>query len=120
MAISFNRYNNFRYGKKYYNEKNIKILVKKFVKQAKILNLDGIVCSPQEIHFLRKIVKKDFLIVTPGIRNKKINAKNDDQKRTMTPLEAINLGANLLVIGRPITMSKNPLKTIMEINKSLN
>ncbi len=106
--------------KKYYNEKNIKSLVKKFVKQAEILKLDGIVCSPKEIKYIRKLVRKEFLIVTPGIRFKKSNTNKDDQKRTMSPSKAINLGADLLVIGRPITMSVNPLKKLIEINRSLN
>ena len=106
-------------SKKYYNEKNIESLVKKFVKQAEKNNLDGIVCSPREIKIIRKQVNDDFLIVTPGIRINKLENVKDDQKRVLTPIEAINLGANLLVIGRPITSSKNPLETIKKINNSL-
>ena len=106
-------------SKKYYNEKNIESLVKKFVKQAEKNNLNGIVCSPREIKIIRKQVKDDFLIVTPGIRINKLENVKDDQKRVLTPIEAINLGANLLVIGRPITSSKNPLETIKKINNSL-
>ena len=104
--------------KKYYNQKNISTLVKKFALEAKKNKLDGIVCSPQEIKYIRKVVGKKFIIVTPGIRisNKLIN---DDQKRVETPDKAINLGANYLVIGRPITQSKDPLKTLKEINKIL-
>ena len=102
----------------YYNENNIELLVKKLAKKAKLNKLDGIVCSPKEIKFVRKALGKKFLIVTPGIRPKK-NNKKDDQKRTLSPLEAIKHGANLLVIGRPITMSKNPLKILKEINNSL-
>ena len=59
------------------------------------------------------------MIITPGIRPKNINITKDDQKRTMTPREAINQGADYLVIGRPITQSKDPLKTLKEINQSL-
>ncbi len=106
--------------KKYYNEENIDLLVKKFVKQAKRLKLDGVVCSPKEIKFIRKEVGKDFIIVTPGIRINNIDKKNDDQKRVLTPFEAIELGANYLVIGRPIIKSKNPLNTLIQINNSLN
>ena len=104
--------------KKYYNQKNISTLVKKFTKAAKKNGLDGVVCSPQEIKYIRKEVGKNFIIVTPGIR---ISSKlrNDDQKRVETPNKAINQGANYLVIGRPITKSKEPLKTLKEINKSL-
>ncbi len=59
-------------------------------------------------------------LIVPGIRpEKNTYDKKDDQKRTLTPKEAIELGADYLVIGRPITQSKNPLQTIKEINKSI-
>ena len=104
--------------KKYFNESSVLHLVKKFAKSAKKNKLDGIVCSPKEIKYVRKEVGKKFIIVTPGIRiNKKIN--KDDQKRVATPRNAIDLGANYLVIGRPITESKEPLKVLREINKTL-
>ena len=102
---------------KYYN-KSLSHLVKQFAIEAKKNKLDGVVCSPKEIKMIRKKVGKNFLIVTPGIRPLgKIN--KDDQKRTLTPTEAINLGADLLVIGRPITQSSDPLKVVREINNSL-
>ena len=75
-------------------------------------------CSPKEIRYIRKEVGKNFIIVTPGIRLES-NIKSDDQKRVETPKKAIDLGANYLVIGRPITKSKNPLKVLKEINKTL-
>jgi len=104
--------------KKYYNQNNVSTLVRKFTKSAKKNKLDGIVCSPKEIKQVRKEIGKNLIIITPGIRiNNKI--KSDDQKRVETPNKAIDLGANLLVIGRPITQSKNPLKVLKEINKSL-
>ena len=105
--------------KKYFNQKSIPLLVKKFAKQAKKNRLDGVVCSPKEIKYIRKEVGKNFIIVTPGIR---INNKiiSDDQKRIATPKKAIDLGANYLVIGRPITNSKNPLNVLKEINKTLS
>ena len=104
--------------KKYFNKKNVSALVKKFAQEAEKNKLDGVVCSPQEIKYIRKVVGKNFLIVTPGIRigNK---LKSDDQKRVETPKKAIELGANFLVIGRPITESKNPLKVLKELNKTL-
>ena len=103
---------------KYYNLNNVSKLVKKFAKYAKKNYLDGVVCSPQEIKFIRKEIGENFIIVTPGIRvNNKI--KKDDQKRIETPEKAINLGANFLVIGRPITESNDPLKILKEINKKL-
>ena len=107
--------------KKYYNNKNVNQLVKKFAQNAKNNNLDGIVCSPLELKTVRKVVGSKMLIVVPGIRlEKNQNNKKDDQKRILTPKEAIKLGADYLVIGRPIVESKNPLKTIKEINKSIN
>ena len=106
--------------KKYYNEANIKKLVKNFVKFAQKNKLDGIVCSPLEIKIVRKILGEKLLIVVPGIRPKDYIKKNDDQKRFITPKEAINSGADLLVIGRPITNSKDPLKKIKLINQSIN
>lgn len=105
--------------KKFYNERNIEHLIKKFSREAKKQKLDGIVCSPKEIKIVREVLGKDFLIVTPGIRPKKLKGVSDDQKRTLTPLKAISMGADLLVIGRPITLSKNPLKILKEINYSL-
>ena len=104
--------------KKYYNQKSISTLVKKFARAAKTNKLDGVVCSPNEIKYIREEVGKNFIIVTPGIRISN-ELKTDDQKRIETPNKAINLGADYLVIGRPITKSKDPLKTLKEINKSL-
>ena len=105
--------------KKIYNEENIEILIKKFSMEAKKQKLDGIVCSPKEIKIAREVLGKKFLIVTPGIRYQKLKGVGDDQKRTLTPSKAISMGADLLVIGRPITLSKNPLKTLKDINFSL-
>tara|TARA_B100000575_G_C23133668_1_gene658109 strand:- start:605 stop:1288 length:684 start_codon:yes stop_codon:yes gene_type:complete len=108
-----------RQTSKYYNDKNISSLVKKFTKAAKKNKLDGVVCSPNEIKYIRKEVGKKFIIVTPGIRIDD-NIKKDDQKRVETPKKAIDFGANYLVIGRPITESINPLKVLKEINKTLS
>ena len=105
--------------KKYYNEANIEKLVTKFVKNAYKNKLDGIVCSPLEIKTARKIGGKNLIIVVPGIRPDNYTKKNDDQKRTIGAKEAIKLGADYLVIGRPITKSKNPLQTIKQLNKSI-
>ena len=105
--------------KKYYNQNNLPLLVKKFAKLAKKNGIDGVVCSPKEIKYVRKEVGKDFIIITPGIRINN-NVRSDDQKRVENPKKAIDLGANLLVIGRPITKSNNPLKILRDINKSLS
>ena len=76
--------------------------------------LDGVVASPLEVEKIRRnVAAKDFLIVTPGIRPK--NATNDDQKRVMTPGEAIRRGADYLVIGRPITHSDDKLSAVKQI-----
>ena len=105
--------------KKYYSQKNVSTLVKKFAQEAKRNKLDGVVCSPQEIKHIRKEVGKNFIIVTPGIRiDNKI--KKDDQKRVATPKNAIDMGADYLVIGRPITESSNPLKVLQKINQTLS
>ena len=103
---------------KFYNLRNIKDIVKKFVKSAIDNKLDGVVCSPYEIELVRELSNEKLLIVTPGIRPENYQ-KKDDQKRFMTPKEAINFGANYLVIGRPITMSSDPLKEINTINSSI-
>jgi len=105
---------------KYYKEKKVEILVKKFANYAKKNNLGGLVCSPLEINIVRKEVGGRMILVVPGIRTEEKKFKNkDDQKRTLTPKEAINLGADFLVIGRPIIESKNPLETIKKINQSI-
>ena len=106
-------------AKKYYNNENIKNVVSSFVNNALENNLDGVVCSPHEIEMVKKISDNKLCIVTPGIRPNNY-IKNDDQKRFMTPKEAINLGSNYLVIGRPITESSNPLKEILSINSSID
>ena len=106
---------------KYYKHKNVNILVKKFANYAKKNNLSGLVCSPLEINIVRQEVGKKMILVVPGIRPDKTNfSKKDDQKRTLTAKEAINLGADYLVIGRPIIESKNPLGTIKKINQSIH
>ena len=105
-------------AEKYYSEKNITNLVGKFVKNALENKLDGVVCSPLEIELVKKISSGKLIIVTPGIRPENYN-KNDDQKRFMSPKKAVNLGANYLVIGRPITQSSNPLLEIKSINSSI-
>ena len=105
-------------AEKYYSEKNINNLVGKFVKNALENKLDGVVCSPLEIELVKKISSRKLIIVTPGIRPENYNS-NDDQKRFMSPKKAVNLGANYLVIGRPITQSPNPLLEITSINSSI-
>ena len=76
--------------------------------------IDGVVCSPHELELVKK--RESLLSITPGIR---LQHSNDDQKRVMTPKEAINLGADYLVIGRPITSSNNIKESLSKIIESL-
>ncbi|WP_353278974.1 orotidine-5'-phosphate decarboxylase [Wolbachia endosymbiont (group B) of Longitarsus flavicornis] len=85
-------------------------------KLAKKIGLHGIVCSALEAQEVRQECGKDFKIITPGIR---MNSAHNDQKRTATPKEAINSGADYIVIGRPITKSGNPASSAELILKSL-
>lgn len=78
--------------------------------------LRGFVCSPQEIIRLRQTLPADAKLVTPGIRT---TATQDDQKRTMTPAEALQAGADRLVIGRPIYAAPNPAKALENILATL-
>lgn len=88
-------------------------LVLRLAKLTQESGLDGIVCSAKEISTIRENIGSDFMLVVPGIRTKEDNA--DDQKRIMTPKEAILLGADLLVIGRPITKAKDEILASKEI-----
>ena len=80
--------------------------------------VDGVVASPQEIGIIRERCGEKFLIVTPGIRAP--SEKKDDQKRTLTPKEAISAGANYLVIGRPIKEAKDPLEAVEKIVEDIS
>jgi orotidine-5'-phosphate decarboxylase len=84
---------------------------------ARESGLDGVVCSAQEAPAMRAAAGADFILVTPGIRLA-TDAKGD-QSRTVTPPEAVRLGADYLVIGRPITQSKDPVATLESIRASL-
>ena len=88
--------------------------VQRLVKIASKVNLHGVVCSPLEVKMVKKIDSK-LLCFTPGIR---LKSSNDDQKRTMTPKEAINEGSDYLILGRPLT-SGDPKENIKKIIKSL-
>jgi len=81
---------------------------------AELAGIDGVVCSPHELELVTR--RKSLLSITPGIRLRELN---DDQKRVMTPKEAINLGADYLVIGRPITRSNDIKKSLDDIYESI-
>ena len=84
---------------------------------TKASGLDGVVCSAHEIAPLRAALGKDFMLVVPGIRP--AGADLNDQSRVMTPPEAHKAGADILVIGRPITAAPDPAKAARDIAQSL-
>ena len=94
--------------------------------EANVLNLaqlaensgaDGVVCSPKEVTALRAARGADFQLVTPGIRPEW--AAKGDQNRITTPAQAIDMGSNYLVIGRPITGAENPMEALAKIEQEL-
>ncbi|GAG07807.1 unnamed protein product [marine sediment metagenome] len=94
-------------------KKGLEEQVVHLAKLAKTAGLDGVVASSWEIKKIRKTCGEDFVILTPGIRP--AGKSSDDQKRVMTPQEAIKLGADFLVIGRPIRNAANPVQAAKEI-----
>ena len=91
--------------------------VLRLAKLTKEAGMAGVVCSPKEIKPIHDALGKDFILITPGIRPE--GADLGDQKRVMTPKEALDLGAHHLVIGRPITGSTDPQAAIEAIYRSL-
>jgi len=80
--------------------------------------LDGVVCSAHEVKMLRDKLGKEFKLVTPGIRPGGSN--NDDQKRVMTPGQAIDAGSDYLIIGRPITQAADPMQALEDIGEEIS
>ena len=93
-------------------------LAQSLAKLANQSGLDGIVCSAQESAMMRSQFSDDFLLVTPGIRPE--GSESDDQRRIMTPVDAILAGSSYLVIGRPITKSDNPSGILSTINSEIS
>jgi orotidine-5'-phosphate decarboxylase len=85
---------------------SVKALVAGRAEQARVLGVDGLVCSPEEAATVRTIAGAGMTLVTPGIRPAGVQA--GDQKRTATPAEAIAAGADYLVVGRPIVAAPDP------------
>ncbi len=92
--------------------------VKRLAINAAESGLDGIVCAAPDIPNIRKYVPSNFIFITPGIRLGSIN--NDDQKRTTNPIDAVNFGSNILVIGRPITGHKKPKEALLKVYNQIN
>ncbi|OIO64073.1 orotidine 5'-phosphate decarboxylase [Candidatus Woesearchaeota archaeon CG1_02_33_12] len=97
--------------------KAVKEHVVHLAKLAKSAGLDGVVASPHEIKDIRDACGKNFIILTPGIRpaGEEIN----DQKRIMTPKQALEQGADFIVIGRPIRNAENPVEAAKNIIKEM-
>ena len=85
---------------------------------VKEMDLNGVVCAPTDITSIKNKFGKEFLTVTPGIRPSKSNL--NDQRRVATPSEAIKSGSDFIVIGRPITESKNPCSALERIHKEIS
>lgn len=91
--------------------------VQRLAALAQSCGLDGVVCSPREVGMLRDSLGESFQLVTPGIRP--AWAQKGDQTRVMTPEEAIGMGANYLVIGRPITAAADPMEALRAVEEEL-
>lgn len=89
-------------------------VVTRYALNAKNWGLDGVVCSAQEAAAVKQAAGKEFLCLCPGIRPAG-DSRQDDQRRVLTPLEAVRAGADYLVVGRPITQSESPEKTARDI-----
>ena len=92
-------------------------MVTRLASLAKEQGLDGVVCSARETASLKSLLGQDFKLVTPGIRL--AEDSTDDQKRVMTPVDAVQSGSDYLVIGRPITQAENPLQKLEVINAQI-
>jgi len=97
---------------------DIKKMVLHLAKTAKKAGADGVVCSPHEIKMIKKELGQDFLVVTPGIRPES-KVKKDDQARVMTPKEAMQLGADYIVVARPILQAADKVDVIEKIQKEI-
>ena len=91
--------------------------VKRLATLTGAAGLDGVVCSAREVTELRNLMGSEFKLVTPGIRP--AGSKTDDQKRITTPSDAISMGSDYLVIGRPVTAAPDPLEALLAIEAEI-
>lgn len=98
-------------------DNNLKDHVVKLAKLAYQSGLDGVVCSAEEAKLLRNSMPADFILVTPGIRREQDAA--GDQKRVITPSQAIRNGSDYLVVGRPITQASSPSAALAAFNSEI-
>lgn len=91
--------------------------VKRLAALAKSSGMDGVVCSAQESNMLSSELGKNFVLVTPGIRP--VGSDQGDQKRIMTPAQAMAAGSHYLVMGRPITQATDPIAVLTQVNSDL-
>ena len=89
-------------------------IVMRYASLAKEAGLDGVVASPHEIKKIKEKFGESFVIVTPGIRPQWAQA-SDDQKRIMTPNEAVTAGSDFIVVGRPVIQAKKPVEAVKKI-----
>lgn len=92
-------------------------VVARLARLAQASGADGVVASPREIRLIKETCGPDFLVITPGIRP--AASAQDDQKRTMTPGQALAAGADFLVIGRPVTHAPDPRAAALAIGAEL-
>jgi orotidine-5'-phosphate decarboxylase len=93
-------------------------MVVKLATLSKQQGLDGVVCSARETSELKTALGKEFVLVTPGIRLPTDEA--GDQKRIVSPVDAITQGSDYLVIGRPITQAEDPIQKLLTINSEIS
>ena len=93
--------------------------VLRLAKLAQSSGLDGVVCSALEAAPLRRELGGEFVLVTPGIRLD-VAGNNDDQRRIMTPAQALAAGSTYLVMGRPVTQAADPIAVLREVNRIAN
>lgn len=99
-------------------KENVEAVVARYASLAKAAGANGVVASAKEVNVIREVCGQDFLIVTPGIRPSW--ASDDDQKRIVTPKQAVELGTDYVVVGRPITKAANRKDAAKRVAEELN